>query len=325
MESLSLEALAADADGLDAAAAATPSIDTFCSSAAWALAAAGTLTADPVPWLRRGTAGYLVCQRQLHPNGFPYLAPLEMMWGLQSPMVGADSKRLAAEAVDALETDDGWEVALWPGLAVDGPQLAALSRGAPRSWRIRVGPTTTRHIASLEGGIDGFLSRRSANFKKSIRKSERAAAAAGVSFEIVTNASAEDARILFDRLIAVEQRSWKAAEDVGLRDGSFREFYRRMVIYLAPRGRLRLVFARLNGRDLAYCLGAVFAGTYRGLQFSYDDAHAALSLGSLCQLHQIRALGAERVASYDLGTEMDYKRRWAEGVFDTRLVIVQRS
>ena len=61
---------------------------------------------------------------------------------------------------------------------------------------------------------------------------------------------------------------------------------------------------------------------YRGLQFSYDDEWSALSLGSLCQYHQIAGLCREGVARYDLGTDMEYKRRWAEEQFETTLLVV---
>jgi CelD/BcsL family acetyltransferase involved in cellulose biosynthesis len=68
----------------------------------------------------------------------------------------------------------------------------------------------------------------------------------------------------------------------------------------------------------------VFDGEYRGLQFSYDDAHATLGLGGLLQLQQIIALCDEGIARYDLGTEMDYKRRWAEDVMETEMLVIVR-
>jgi CelD/BcsL family acetyltransferase involved in cellulose biosynthesis len=84
------------------------------------------------------------------------------------------------------------------------------------------------------------------------------------------------------------------------------------------------MFATLGGRDVGYILGAVFEGEYRGLQFSYDDDHARLGLGGLLQFHQVTALCAEGVARYDLGTEMDYKRRWAEEVMETEMLVLVR-
>ena len=124
--------------------------------------------------------------------------------------------------------------------------------------------------------------------------------------------------------VAIEAASWKAVEGVGLSDPSFAEFYRRMAVRLAAAGRLRAVVARRGDLDIAYVLGAVFGGEYRGLQFSYAAAFAHLSLGSLCQLRQIEALCAEGVIAYDLGTDMPYKRRWAERQVETELLVVVR-
>jgi CelD/BcsL family acetyltransferase involved in cellulose biosynthesis len=80
----------------------------------------------------------------------------------------------------------------------------------------------------------------------------------------------------------------------------------------------------LAGRDIGYILGAVFEDEYRGLQFSYNDEHAALGIGGLLQYHQVVELCAAGVARYDLGTEMDYKRRWAEDVMTTEMLVLVR-
>jgi len=68
----------------------------------------------------------------------------------------------------------------------------------------------------------------------------------------------------------------------------------------------------------------VFAGEYRGLQFSYDDDTSKLGIGGLLQYHQIAELCADGVGRYDLGTEMDYKRRWAEETLATEMLVIVR-
>ena len=42
------------------------------------------------------------------------------------------------------------------------------------------------------------------------------------------------------------------------------------------------------------------------------------------QYHQIVALVDEGVERYDLGTEMDYKRRWAEDIMETEMLVLVR-
>jgi CelD/BcsL family acetyltransferase involved in cellulose biosynthesis len=42
------------------------------------------------------------------------------------------------------------------------------------------------------------------------------------------------------------------------------------------------------------------------------------------QYHQIVELCSDGVARYDLGTEMDYKRRWAEDAMTTEMLVLVR-
>lgn len=315
--------LAAVADDFDREVAATPAIDRFCSSAAWVLPAGAALMPPRVPFTFRGAHGFFAAARGVHQAGFPYVEPLELAWGLASPLIGRDADGLVDDVVNLLAARRDWQLAILAGITADGPQRRALDRALPSRWECRPGTPTVRYVASLDGGLDGFLARRPRELRKSLRKGQRAAAARGVTFEDV-RADAGGAAALYARIQAVEARSWKAAEAVGISVGAMRSFYELMLPRLCALGQQRTMFARQGEQDVGYILGAVFDGEYRGLQFSYDDAFAALGLGGLLQLHQVEALCADGIGRYDLGTEMDYKRRWAEDVMQTEMVIVVR-
>jgi hypothetical protein len=321
---LSLGELAAGAEAFDAAVLATPGIDRFCSSSAWVLSAAEALMPERRAFVHAGEGGYLAAAMSTHPSGLVCVEPLELAWGLASPLVGKDPTRLAADAIAVLAATPGWRIALVAGIVAATPLAIALERALPAHWERRRGQPTVRHVASLDGGVDGFLARRPRELRKTLRQAQRRAAARGITLEPVAARTVAEADALFDRVLAIERTSWKARDGVGLSDGPFADFYRRMTLRLAEHGRLRAIVARDGERDVAYVLGAVFGGEYRGLQFSYDDAYAALSLGSLCQLRQIELLCAEQVTAYDLGTDMDYKRRWAERQLETELIVVVR-
>ena len=109
-------------------------------------------------------------------------------------------------------------------------------------------------------------------------------------------ATADDALALYDRIQEIEARSWKAADGVGITTGPMRDFYHRMVQRLARHDGQRTIIARKDDRDVAYCLGAVFAGEYRGLQFSYDDDHGQL-LARLAAASTTRSSSCARRAS----------------------------
>lgn len=315
--------IAAVADDFDREIAVTPAIDRFCSSSAWILSAAAALMPPRAPFSFRGKHGYFAAARGVHPAGFPYIEPIELAWGLASPLVGADAQALVEEVVPVLTARRDWQLAILAGMTASGPQRRALEKVMPGRWERRRGTPTVRHVASLDGGVDGFLSRRSRELRKSIRKSLRAATERGVTFESV-RVSAEDADALYERIQNVEATSWKAREGVGISTGSMRAFYGHMLPRLCQLGQQRTMFARCGDRDVGYILGAVSLGEYRGLQFSYDDDFSALGLGGLLQYHQIVALVDEGVERYDLGTEMDYKRRWAEDIMETEMLVLVR-
>jgi CelD/BcsL family acetyltransferase involved in cellulose biosynthesis len=315
--------LAAVADDFDSVVLATPAIDRFCSTTAWILAAAEALMPARAAFSFRGRTGYLAAMRGVHPAGFPYIEPVELAWGLAAPLIGADPVGLVAEVVALLSARRDWQLAIFAGLAADGPQRRALDTALPARWERRRGTATVRHVASLAGGIDGFLARRSRELRKALRRSLRLAAADGLSFESV-RVEACDAAALYARVLAVEARSWKSRDGVGIANGPMQAFYARMLPRLCALGQQRTMFARHADRDVGYILGAVLDGEYRGLQFSYDDDFSRFGLGGLLQYHQVAALCDEGVLRYDLGTEMDYKRRWAETTLETEMLVLVR-
>lgn len=326
MEPLGLAELSARADAFDALVARSPEIDRFCSSSAWILSAAETLMSERAPAIYVGEHGYLAAMQARH-GELPYLEPLELAWGLACPLIGPDVDALVDEVADHLAHLFTWVFCLVPGVPEGGLHQRALLRPG-RPWQVRRGAVTQRHVASLDGGLDGFLSRRSTNFRRSLGKSDRAARAAGITFvapEAAELAGPDAAARLYQRIMEVEAGSWKSLSGVGISSGSMRDFYAAMLPRLLSRERARVMFARRGDEDIGYIMGGVFDGVYRGLQFSYRDEYARYSIGSLCQLHQIEALCQEGVRAYDLGTEMEYKTRWAELQFPTEVQILVRQ
>nr|MBA3539105.1 GNAT family N-acetyltransferase [Deltaproteobacteria bacterium] len=142
-----------------------------------------------------------------------------------------------------------------------------------------------------------------------------------VSVRAQTEAEAGE---LYDRIQTVETHSWKSRDGVGISTGPMRAFYSLMLPRLCTSRQQRVIFARLGDRDVGYIFGAVFEGEYRGLQFSYDDDLSHLGIGGLLQYHQVLELCADGIGRYDLGTEMAYKRRWAEELMETEMLVLVR-
>jgi len=318
------------ATAYDEAVLAASEIDRFCSCSHWVVPAHAAFHADHSAFVAPLDAGFMALSRGETTGLGRFYAALEAMWGLASPLVGQHQDRLGAEAALALVAQRArWDVLWLGGIVRDGVLFQALVRGLSRTAQLRLGPVTTRHQASLEGGFDGWLGRRSPLFRKRIRQALRGLERAGVTLEWVdTRFDGEGAphagATLFERIHAVERRSWKGLEGTGFVQGDMKAFYQRMVPSLVEARMLRVLFARAGGEDIAVCFGGVFGDTFRGLQNSFDDRFRELSLGNAMQAHTIARLGEEGVHLYDLGSEMEYKARWAEGGLQTVTLIAVR-
>lgn len=307
MQELTLAELDEESPRYDALVHAASDLDRFCSSSDWMLPAVH-LQPGRTPWLRRGEHGYASFMATEH-EGRPWLEPLEAAWGLGSPLIGHPIE-LAVELGAALREVP--RAVMICGLPRASLRFQAIASVLHPRYDLGLAQPTRRFIASLEGGVDGFLARRTRNFRRSLERARRRASEEKISFVECTDP--EDG---WRRMLAVEGQSWKGLEGVGFTSGDFIAFYREMIPRLHRRGALRLLFAQRDGRDLAFILGGIFADTYRGLQFSFLDEESDLSLGNLCQLEQISRLSAEKIAFYDLGSEVEYKRRWGEIVHET--------
>ncbi len=327
LEALTLARFEAEATRFDEQVRLSPDIDGFCSHSAFALAALLGLSPGRTPRLFRvGEAGYLAfAERGTALFGDPrprrLWEPLEAMWGLCAPVVGADPAALAAALASVLSEEGRGAVLLLCGLHRESERLSAIVEALAGTHRLAQGSSTERRIASLEGGIDGFLSRRSARFRANLRRSLRSAGDKGIVHERHAPTDAAAATRLYTRALLIDDRSWKGRSDTGLRGSGLHDFYAEMLPRLAARGALRMSFLVEHGADVAYLFGGLFGASFRGLQFAFVAGREAESLGNLAQYHAIAALCEEGVGRYDLGTAVDYKRHWGEIEDETVSVI----
>lgn len=311
----------------DQLVARTPEIDGFCTSSDWILPAREAFSPTAAPFIIQCEAGIVALMRRPFAGVGEWACPLEVSWGLASPLVGADPEPLVDVMLGAVASTRGLRAVALCGLAVAGRAERALLRRAGGRFGVHEGPAMARVVADLRGGVDGFYGRRSPKFRASTRRAVRQARADGVRYER-HGESADGAQVakIYERILAVEAQSRKAVLGGGLTVPEMRRFYELMLPRLAARRALRVVFVTRDGVDLAFVFGGLFDGgagvEYRGLQVSFDDRFAASSPGVLAHMEMIRWLAEDGVASYDLGSDMEYKRRWGELGLETKTWVV---
>lgn len=269
-------------------------------------------------------------------GGGPCLTPLEAHWFSGAPLLGPEQDVLFAAVLDAVVRAYRGHIPgfMLSGLPTDVMQKIAKHFG--RFFRFALYNTAEQRSASLEGGMDGWLSRRSGNFRSKMKKAGRKAAEQGVGFERHVPATLEEADALYARMLDVEERSWKGLIGSGIAESPSREFYHSMIRRLSEgpqAGNARVIFATHEGEDIGFVFGSLSCGqpspdapdvpawngaVYRGQQFSYDQDWRVFSIGDLLQMQQIGWLCEENAARYDMGMSDDprmaYKTHWAEDV-----------
>lgn len=290
------------ASDFDACVDADPDVDRFCSRTDWILPFHDAFHPERELVAARDGGAFVA----LAAHG-GVLEPLEAMWGFASPLVGAGSAALLLELVRAR----GPEPLYLSGLAPRAERTRALVAGLETSHSLALASLTVRFVAALDD-LDGFLSRRSAKLRASLRAAARRVRAEGIEFAPLDVPSAGAADAAYARVLAVERRSWKAATENGVDRGPMREFYARMFPRLAARRALRVLFAVRGGEDVGYLAGGTAGAAFRGLQFSFDERFRALGLGNVLQLEMIARLSREGFTAYDLGAQSAYKARWGE-------------
>ncbi len=304
----------------------TKGVDGFCSSHAWAVSAREAFLPDATPAIYRHEAGFVAFAAYETEEWGRLWTPLEPGWLLTSPLVGEDQAALAEPFLRATRSGgQSWRAVLLAGLADFRPFLQSTARALSGDCSIFRGVESHRRVASLEGGMDGFLSRRAPKFRANLRRAARACRAAGLVWRFYDAAmTADEAEALFERAMAVETRSWKGRTGQGVDAGPMNLFYRNMLRRLGPKGQARILIAESNGRDVGYLFGGLMGGVYRGFQFSFDADYRRLGLGNMLQGEMIERLCAEGAEAYDLGVAADYKARWAERLVTTSTLLIGR-
>ncbi len=300
----------------------TPDIDAFCSSSAWGVPATTAFGPDDnvVTW--SSEYGAAVFARY----GF-FLRPLECIWLLGTPIAAAAPERVLTEMMLTPEFQRrDWRVMVLAGIPARSAAWRPMLMQARHYGRLeQLGELRNRNIASLSGGIDGWLGRRTQKFRSNLRRSIRLGAEDGISFERRVLYGRADVEAAFRVVEAVEANSHKLASGNSILNEPMRHFVHGVMSISAQRYGVRMVVAHRDGEFVGYVFGTVYLDMYRGLQMSFDDRLRNAGLGNLLQWEMIAWLAEDGIGLYDMGAELPYKERWAELRHETMTILLRRS
>ncbi len=296
----------------DRSVGATPAISHFCSSYHWITAAHAHFHKDSELLILRDRDHWLTFS-QGAVFGIPCAVhPMEAAWCFACPLIGKRPSEVVALLMRHMpRLMRKTRLMILGGVPRESEIHLALRDELVRHHKVQLFPGVDCIQASLQGGIDGFLSRRSGRFRNRLRRDRRRNREAGVDFYYCCRF--DDVATTCERVLNVEQRSWKFADGQSVFQlPDHAAFYRQLMEQCGRENRLRAVFARHESRDIGYAVGGLLGNSYRGLQMGFDDRYRELGLGHQLQFSMIEGLAEEGIGLYDLGMDIEYKRQWGE-------------
>lgn len=293
----------------------TQQADPFCSGPLWQLSFHAAVSPRRRLHVRADDGAVLAFAEQPLSDGTAALTPIESHWLFGACLLGKNAPALL-EAWLGESGTRAFSKILISGIRPGGRRAVHLLQRLEKDFRVLHFADGLQCAASLKGGLDGFLARRSANHRQKLGKAMRRARQAGIVFERHAPQTAGEAASLYARMLAVESTSWKGIAACGMTEQPARQLYAVLVRNLAHEGLARIMFARHEGTDIGFIFGGKAGSIYRGQQFSYHDAWKRWGIGNLLQVEQIRWLCEEGARRYDMGPldgeAMQYKEHWTE-------------
>jgi len=303
-------------------------IDPFCSLTPWQLSFHEIFEPNRKLLIKESSDSILTLAEKSFDNGSVSLTPIEDHWLFASNFIGPNAIDLLSESLGDLERyyDQDFPPVFISGIQFnDSDILRQIQKNLLTFFpNARKFTETEQCAASLAGGVDGFLSRRSSKHRRNLKKQANKVKKMNVQFERHIPSSIEEVTNLYARMINVELRSWKGLEQCGMAESPSKEFYEVLLQKLSSSKGSRVILARHEEKDIGYIFGSMAARVYRGQQFSFDAKYHSYSIGNLLQLEQVTWLCEEGASRYDLGPLMEYKKHWTEEVVTNHTVVLLR-
>ncbi|RAU23251.1 GNAT family N-acetyltransferase [Paramagnetospirillum kuznetsovii] len=300
------------------AAIKTRQVDPFCCTTSWQMSFHDAFSPNRRLLIRETSDSVVAFAEKAYFNNYTILTPIESMWFFGNPLLGPNSVDLFQDTLVDIEKFYGKKFPniMISGVAPKGVLYRELRSRFDGKFNFRKHSSEVQCSSSLNGGVDGFVSRRSANTRRNIKKSIGHASALSLVFERHAPSSVDDARNIYLRMLSVEDRSWKGHGRCGMTEPPADQYYWKMIKRLSFTKSARVILAVHEGKDIGFIFGGMAGTIYRGQQFSYDDSWKSASIGTMLQYEKVKWLCEEGATRYDMGPlighKMGYKASWTE-------------
>ena len=194
-----------------------------------------------------------------------------------------------------------------------GPGAEAALEEAFRSagYLVARTPDSECPYLAIGGTWTEFLAGKSQTFRKNIKTAGRRLGTAGkVEYRVYD--TTPDVLAMLETYRAIEARSWKSSEGVGIsRNADYFEFYREMAERFGQRRAFVIRILSVGGRPIAGTFGLSHDGVFYSLQIAHDAEFSRCSPGTYLEALELEQCFREGFRAYEfLGGFLNNKSRW---------------
>jgi len=273
-----------------------------------------------------GLAPFQVCEVDIYGKRHRQLSFLGAPWEVDRPrfIFSTDLEACAEATAQALlARRDRWDMIWFHEQDSSDRALEAFCRELAAHGLLhgRV-PGSHCPYLTLRGTWQEFLATKSQKFRKNLRAARRKLEAVGRLEYASSAGDAEQLQSLFSEYEALEARSWKARDAVGVSQSvEHLRFYRHLIYAFGAQRRFVFRSLRVDGRLVAATFGLVHDRRYYSLHIAHDAAYSGCSPGTLLEALELEECFGAGLDEYEfLGGFLKNKVRWTEQMRDTVFV-----
>ncbi|RFF31590.1 GNAT family N-acetyltransferase [Wenzhouxiangella sediminis] len=205
-----------------------------------------------------------------------------------------------------------WDIFELPRLLSDSPVIRSLSaRAETDGFRFGLWQAESSPFINTATEWNRYLSGRSRNFRKELRRKTRQLSQTGrIALEVVVDPVAVPEAL--ETGFEIEADGWKGRAGSAMKSNDdVRRFYHELAGRMAHSGLLRLHFLELDGERIAFDLSIEFGGRLYSLKSGFRDGLSASSPGLVLLGLMLEHYMATELEEIDLlGEQDEFKQRW---------------
>lgn len=215
-----------------------------------------------------------------------------------------------------------WELlTLGPFVSFSQNAQSLLRRLEEMRKSYKIGEKTGIYLP-LSDTWEKFLSQKSRNFRRTIKRKQKKAMQGSFKYSRKLNPTSTE---LHETVFQVTRNSWQGREERAVASTIEGQNFYRLLAGNGEEFDMDLAVIHSDKQPVAYLLGLLQGQVYHALDTGFDPVYSDLSPGYLVQIFALKELFGNKLQEFNFGFHHEYKERFQPLSYDTVNIVVFRN